>query len=169
MEFSPKNYTNNLQNGHFCAGAPARGRAPALPYIDMENVSWYPGRMQNKPTVIIPSNMRPLPEQHEVSAAWILARHFNTTIVFITPSNGYGIKSYDFTMNGLEWELKSPVGTSKKTTIERQFRHAKGKKEHLIIDCRRTELKDDFCEKKVRTERIQHKDVKKLLVITKSK
>lgn len=118
--------------------------------------------------VIIPTNMKPLPMLHEIEAAWILARHFNTTVTFIQPSASYGIKSYDFTMNGIEWELKSPIGNSKAHTLKRQFDYAKGKNLHLIIDCRKTKLTDAFCESKIRFELTKHKSVFRLLMITKN-
>jgi hypothetical protein len=121
-----------------------------------------------KPDVIIPKNHPNPPEDHEIEAAWILARHFNTIVEFIIPTTGYGIKSPDCLFINLIWEIKSPVGNSKKNTIKNQFDNAKGKRKQLVIDGRRAKrLSDEFIISKVRYELKRHRSIKRLIYITK--
>jgi hypothetical protein len=121
-----------------------------------------------KPDVIIPSDHPNPPEPHEVEVAWILARHFNTVTEFLIPVEGYGVKTPDIVLLGLIWEIKSPEGNSKKHTIKGQFKKAKNKKRHMIIDGRRTKLKDSFIIDKIVFELETHRSVKKLLFVTKT-
>jgi len=127
--------------------------------------------MKDYSNVIIPSDMIVAPEIHEIQVAWILARHNNCIIEFLKPINSYKTKTADFVMNGLIWELtelKSPTGSSKKHTIKRQFFKAKGKRQNLIIDRRRTKLEDGFLLSKISYELKQHRSIRKLLYITKN-
>ena len=73
--------------------------------------------------VIIPASHPNPPEPHEVSAAIVLARHYQTTVEFLMPIDDYRRKTADIAMLGLEWEIKSPTGSSK-YTIQKQFRRA---------------------------------------------
>jgi hypothetical protein len=122
----------------------------------------------DKAQVVIPGDLNSPPEPHEVDAAWILARHYNTTVTFIKPRSSYKIKTPDITMNSLDWELKCPIGKSKKHTIKEQFERAKGKR-YLIIDGRHAGLDDDYIMSRFSFELQKHKDIKKLIFITKEK
>ncbi|MDR1300643.1 MAG: hypothetical protein LBK50_02955 [Candidatus Nomurabacteria bacterium] len=68
------------------------------------------------------------------------------------------------------WEIKSPEGNSKKSTIESQFKRAKKQSKYLIIDCARTKLSDKFVEKETYKQlnfpEIKHL-IKKVKIITK--
>jgi len=124
---------------------------------------------ESKANVIIPQNLDNPPEKHEISAAWILARYFNCEVKFMKPVDGYHVKTADFLINGLAWEIKSPEGKSRKNTIKNQFENAKGKSKHLIIDARRCkELDDDFIINKARYELKNHRSVHRLLFISKN-
>jgi hypothetical protein len=123
---------------------------------------------KEKAAVIIPNNSDILPEPHEVTVAWILARHYNCLVEFLKPINSYKIKTPDFVMNGVLWEIKSPKGNSKKHTIKDQFKNAKGKMHHLVMDGHRTALDDSFIENKIRFELQTHRSVKKLIFIKKN-
>jgi hypothetical protein len=118
--------------------------------------------------IVIPNNLTPPPEDHEIKIARILAEHYNCIVEFLKPINSYKIKTPDFVMNGLLWEIKSPIGNSKKHTIKDQFKNAKGKMHHLVIDGSRTKLSDDFIEGRIRFELNTHRSVKKMLFIKKS-
>jgi hypothetical protein len=43
---------------------------------------------EDRAQVIIPSGLTNPPEPHEISAAWILARHYNTIVEFLRPIKG---------------------------------------------------------------------------------
>jgi hypothetical protein len=69
------------------------------------------------------------------------------------------------------WEIKSPEGSSHKSTIEKQFRRAKKQSQYMIIDCARTSLTDNFVKKEVHRQlyfpEIRH-SIKKVRIITKT-
>jgi hypothetical protein len=67
-------------------------------------------RSLNTGQVIIPAGHPNPPEQHEIEAAWILARHFRTTVEFLIPIDDYKRKTPDIIMLGIEFEIKSPIG-----------------------------------------------------------
>lgn len=106
-----------------------------------------------------------------------LERHENDTAVFFT-NLGHDVelippvltpnsKSPDFMMDGLAWEMKSPLGSSK-NTIERLFRKAAKQSENIIMDLRRTKFEDakslEICEKLFHAS----KRIKRMKVITRS-
>jgi hypothetical protein len=105
----------------------------------------------DKSQVIISQSISPPPENHEVSAAWILARHYNCTIEFLKPLGGYKVRTPDFVMKALEWEVKSPLG-DKKRTIRNNLDIAKEQSPNIVIDTRRTKLKDDWIEAELRRQ-----------------
>lgn len=59
------------------------------------------------------------PEEHEVRAAKYFSKR-GKDITFIKPSNIPNIHTPDFRMDGVEWEVKSPKGDSKRTTFVKQ-------------------------------------------------
>ena len=122
--------------------------------------------MKRMPDVIIADTIRPEPEQHEKEIAWILVRHFRCTVEFLQPNGGYKVKTPDIVMNGLMWEIKSPKGSSRKNTIESQFKGLKQSR-NLIIDCRRTKLAELLVLSQIEKESLRHR-VGKVIVIGKS-
>lgn len=102
-----------------------------------------------------------------MDTAWVLARFYDCEIQFVLPTIGYHVKSVDILLHGALWEIKSPVGDSKTSTIKNQFENAKGKSKHLIIDGRRSPLDDDFMIGQIRKELRNHRSTRRLLFITK--
>ena len=123
---------------------------------------------KSESTVIIPSNVKPPPEEHEVSAAWILARHYSCIITFLPKLEGYKLKSPDFSMHGLVWELKSPSGSAKRT-IRNNIDLAKMQSGNIVIDTRRTVLPDEWIEAELKKQFTIKKRIQRLLMITKDK
>ena len=120
-----------------------------------------------KPEVVIPSNIIPPPEEHEVSAAWILAKEYNCAITFLPKREGYMLKTPDFVMKGLEWELKSPTGNAKRT-IRNNIDIAKAQAASIIIDTRRTALADDWVENELKRQCSIKKRIARLIMIKKN-
>ena len=89
---------------------------------------------KNNGLVIIPTDHPNPPEQHEVDAAYVLARHYQTIVEFLVPVDDYKRKSADILMQNVVWEIKSPNGSSK-STIRNQFRRAS--KVHELANCRK--------------------------------
>ena len=128
-------------------------------------------KIENLGKVITPVGHPNPPEPHEVEVATILARHYQTTVEFIVPVDDYKRKSADIIMLGVEWEIKSPTGTSK-ATIENQFRRAsKQQAKNIVIDTRRTILDYDSIVRSVlfaMKERPSMRKVNRIIIIDKS-
>ena len=106
-------------------------------------------RKQNNPgRVIIPAGHPNPPEPHEVDVAYVLARHYQSTVEFLIPVDDYKRKSADIVMLGVEWEIKCPLGASK-STIRNQFRRASNQSKNIVIDVRRSKLEYESIEKSV--------------------
>ncbi len=123
--------------------------------------------LRRKGEVIIPEGMKPRPMQHELDVAQILARHYKCVVEFLQPIASYKTKTPDIVMNGVMWEIKSPTGNSKKSTLESQFNGLKQSR-NLIIDARRTKLDDTFVQAQIEKEISKHAKVGKILCILKT-
>lgn len=64
-------------------------------------------------TVTLKTSEQDRPRDHEMSAAILLAEHFGCNIIFLRPGRQ---RTPDIEVNGVRWEIKSPVGSGKKTT-----------------------------------------------------
>jgi len=122
---------------------------------------------QNPAKVVIPLGRSQRPEQHELDVAYILAQHYKTTVEFIVPVDDYKRKSADILMNGVEWEIKSPTGNTKRT-IETQFSRASRQAKNIILDMRRTKLPHDYIECQVLVEIQNRPKIKRVILINKS-
>ncbi|MDR0852958.1 MAG: hypothetical protein LBN34_01130 [Clostridiales Family XIII bacterium] len=118
--------------------------------------------------VIIPTNLDNPLEAHEIEAAWIIAKHYNEVVEFLRPIDGYRVKTADLVMNGVIWEVKSPIGKSK-NTVEYTMRRAGKQSKYLIFDGRRAPLTDGFIEKKIVFELGKRRTIKKVVYIRKNK
>jgi len=122
------------------------------------------GKQQNLAQVIIPLGHPNPPEPHEVDVAMILARHYQTAVEFLIPVDDYKRKSPDIVMLGVQWEIKSPKGTSK-VTIKNQFQRASKQARSIVIDTRRTKLKYESIEKSVLFEMEKRPYIKRVILI----
>jgi hypothetical protein len=123
-------------------------------------------KQKNPGQVIIPTDHPNPPEQHEVDAAYVLARHYQTTVEFLVPVDDYKRKSADILMQGVQWEIKCPTGESK-STIRNQFRRASRQSKCIIIDLRRTKIKYGSIEKEVHFQVRERPYIQKLILIDK--
>ena len=122
----------------------------------------------NPGKVIIPVGHPNPPAPHEIDVAKIMALHYKTDVEFIMPIDDFKRKTPDMRMNGVEWEIKTPKGTSK-STIYKQFRRAAKQANNIIIDTRHTKLKYSRIETSVKQEIDKRKSIKKVILINKSK
>jgi hypothetical protein len=86
--------------------------------------------------VIVKTDLVDVPKEHELSAAVILAYHFQTDVVFLRPETK---KTPDIEVNGTKWEIKSPRGKGKKT-IDNNLRAAHKQSRDVVLDLRRSKL-----------------------------
>jgi len=121
-----------------------------------------------KSQVTIPPNHPNPPEPHEISTAHLLARHFQCEIEFLTPSDQYKVKTPDFKMLGVEWELKCPLGSSK-STIYHQIRLASKQSNYIIIDLARSKLDISKATRQIQFELKKRNAIKRIILITKNK
>jgi hypothetical protein len=119
--------------------------------------------------VIIPAGHPNPPEPHEIEAAWLLARHYQCTVEFLIPIDGFKVKTPDFQMLGLLWELKSPVSDSKRRCVSGQFDRASDQSKNIVFDARRTKLEDEFLLKRIDYELSKRKSVKRVIFISMEK
>jgi hypothetical protein len=119
--------------------------------------------------IIIPKNHPNPPEKHEVEMAQILADYFLCDVEFLVPIDDYKRKTPDIVMQSVEWELKSPIGASKKYTIKEQFKRASRQAKNIVIDGRRTKLTDTFIQSAIRNELKARKNIRRVIYITKMK
>jgi len=121
--------------------------------------------IKNKIGRIDISGLNAPPEKHEYETAMYFARR-GYDIKFIKPSDIKGANTPDFEMSGKEWEMKSPIGNSKRV-FETSFRKAMKQSENIIIDLRRMKKNnEDWCLNKINRQRGSVR-IKNLLVITK--
>jgi len=123
--------------------------------------------MKTKASVIIPEDPKFRPEEHEMTAAWILAKHYNCRVSFLRPITGYKIKTADFVMKGVIWELKSPISNSRRRCVSDRLSKAKAQSHNIVFDGRRTKINDEFLQKQLLTELDKRSSINRLLFITK--
>jgi len=83
------------------------------------------------------------PEQAEFSTAKFFA-NMGKDITFIRPSSIPNHHRPDIVMDGIEWEIKCPEGSSKRT-IENNIRKAEKQSHYIILDLRRIKLPEKEC------------------------
>lgn len=106
------------------------------------------------------------PEDHELKVARYFADR-GKDVTFIRPSNIPGVHTPDIYMDGVEWEIKSPVGTSRRT-IEVNLRKAVTQSDSIIFDLRRSRLKEDWAVNQLLDSFKNKTKIKRLLIIKKN-
>ncbi|MDR0199897.1 MAG: hypothetical protein LBI43_04890 [Streptococcaceae bacterium] len=86
--------------------------------------------------VIVETKPQDSPQSHEMRAALILANYFECDVHFLRPES---YKTPDLLIDGSTWEIKSPMGNSKKT-MENNLRSAKKQSRNIIIDMSRCKM-----------------------------
>ena len=87
-------------------------------------------------------------------------------IELIPRSKTRGLHIGDFTMEGVLWEAKAPVGTGKKN-VENILQTAIAQSRNIIIDLRRSKMPQDKAVKAYQKEFLTCKGIKRMKIITK--
>lgn len=117
-------------------------------------------------SVIVPENVFPRPSVREMSAAYILLEYFKSNIKFVPRSNQ---KTPDFLINGLHWELKTPIGAGK-YNIQHLLHSAVQQSKNIIVDARFSKMHlTRIVSELKRHSTLTTKGIKNLIVITKSR
>ncbi|MBR1628806.1 MAG: hypothetical protein IJ679_06025 [Lachnospiraceae bacterium] len=111
------------------------------------------------------SQLQTPPQKHELATARFFA-NLGKDVVFIVPSNIPEVYRPDILMDDIEWEIKSPIGKSRRT-IEKNFHKAALQSKNIIFDLRRINVPEAQCLKQLEREFLD-KRTHRLLVITKS-
>ena len=119
--------------------------------------------MGNKIGVIDISRLNNPPEKHELATAKYFSE-MGKDITFIEPSNIPQVHRPDIQMDGIEWEIKAPVGKSKRT-IEQNFRQAIKQSQSIIFDLRRINVPETECLKQLERHFKTRSDIKRLWII----
>ena len=99
---------------------------------------------------------------HEINVANILAKDGHD-ISFIHVSN---MPTPDILMDGVAWEIKSPIGSGKRT-IENTLRTALKQSENIILDLTRIKMSEENCNREIRKQLKKTNQIKRLMVINK--
>lgn len=116
--------------------------------------------------IIIPFGA--MPELHELAVANTLIS-IGKDVEFIAPIYTKGVFTPDLIMDGQRWEIKSPIGNSKRT-IENNFRKAQKQSENIIFDLRRVGLDEKVVISQIKNRILsQHGNrTRKVLIVTKN-
>ncbi len=106
------------------------------------------------------------PDKSEFAVAKYFAE-LGKDIVFIPPSAIPGQHRPDILMDGVEWDIKCPEGSSKRT-IENAIRTAVRQSKSIIFDLRRIQLSDSSSISNLEKEFNGRKYIKRLYVIRKN-
>jgi hypothetical protein len=117
-----------------------------------------------KYNVITPADLKPRPKPHEESAAAILVMYFDDDVRFIKTSSH---ETPDVLIRGIEWEIKSPIGTGK-NNIQKNTREAAHQSSNIVIDLRRSKLHQNRAIGYIKQFLDRPNNLKRILVITKS-
>ena len=123
-----------------------------------------PSRGNQKYKVIIPVSSRSGPSQEELSAAEILCEHFGCDIEIIPKGL---LKSADFYIDGVFWELKSPTGDGKRN-IQHQFSRGLKQSQRIIIDGRKSKIPTERLLRELNRQFKISKGLVDLILITKT-
>ena len=115
--------------------------------------------------VTIQTDLADLPKEHELAAALILAQHFKTDVVFLRPKYA---RTPDVDIDGVKWEIKSPMGNGKRT-IDNNFNEARKQSKNIVVDLRRTKMHQSKANARINFYLSTPHHFKRVLIITKSK
>ena len=121
---------------------------------------------RNNHQVHIPTNLDVEPSGLETSAAKIIANHLHLDITIIKRNPNAHIA--DFLIDNQIWEHKAPMGNGKRT-MQNNLRCADNQSPKIIIDLRRCKMHPARAISRLKYELTKANNVKRLLVITKSK
>lgn len=126
---------------------------------------WYNRfNLKIKYEIIIKTDLKDRPKDHELSVALILADYFRSDVVFLRPEID---KTPDIEVGAVRWEIKSPRGDGKKT-IENNFRTARKQSLNIVIDLRRIKMHQSRATARINFFLSKQNTLKKVLIITKS-
>lgn len=114
--------------------------------------------------VIVPSNVKPLPSEKEMSVAYILAEYFRADVKLVARN---AQKSADFLITGKYWELKSSTGTGKHN-VQHSLQRASKQSKNIVFDARYSRMHASRLKSELRLQMRLIHGIERLLMIEKS-
>lgn len=114
--------------------------------------------------VIVPEGLKPNPTASELSAARLLADFLQADVRFVVRGKG---KTPDFCVENFYWELKTPIGSGKRT-IQHAMHDAAKQSENLVLDLRKVKIKTPRVYAQVKYYFVRIPRLKRLLIIEKN-
>ena len=105
-------------------------------------------------------------EKHEFATVYLLL-NLGYDIELIPPSKINGLKMPDIIFQGKPWEMKSPIGDSKKT-IENTLQTGAKQGRNIILDLRRCKRDEEQSIKEANNYLRTSKNIKRIIIITKN-
>jgi len=104
-------------------------------------------------------------EEHEYQTVKTLI--FNGYDIELIPTSQIkGLRTPDISINGVLWEIKSPIGNSK-NTAKHTIQNAAHQASNIIVDLRRCGLPQDSAIKDLRKHFDYSRRLKRMMIITK--
>lgn len=119
--------------------------------------------LKPKYQIHIPIEISPQPERHEITAARLLADHFEADVYFMVRTIH---KTADFKIGNIYWELKSPTGSGKRT-VQHALQSALKQSSNVVIDARRSKMHINKLKRELAWQSSRTKKLKRLILITK--
>ena len=111
--------------------------------------------------IIIPKNTSVYPYEFVVATALSMTGH---DVEFIPVRR---IPTPDILFMNLEWEIKSPTGSSSRT-IENNMRNALKQSRNIIVDLSRIKYPEEKCLREIRRQTKVIRGINKVIVITRA-
>jgi hypothetical protein len=120
-----------------------------------------------KYSVIVPNDVKPKPEPHEMEAAEIIGEFFKSDVKFIKRANH---KTADIIVikTKTRWEIKSPTGKGK-NNVQHTIQAAAAQSPNVVFDGRRSKIHQTKLLAEVKYQFRLVKKAKQLLFINKCK
>lgn len=118
-----------------------------------------------KHEIKIPTNMVPPPYPHEMFAARVISDYFDADVCFIRRNDN--AKSADLIIKNTIWEIKSPIGDSKRT-MQNNLRTADDQSPYIIINLVRCKMMPNRAVSRIRHELKLANKIKRLIIIFKN-
>ena len=116
--------------------------------------------------VILPHDYKV--QSAELEAASILANYFQGNVRILSPSNDYMVKTADFIINEISYELKSPI-TKSVRSIENMIHLATKQSGNVIVDIRKSKITEKRMVKLCEDLLKYYKKLSKIVLIVKNK
>lgn len=117
--------------------------------------------------VIIPIDMKPYPDSYEEKVVRILARKFQSDMLFVPPVNSLHTPDLQVVKNGEFWEIKNIRGNGK-NTIEDNLKKAAKQSSNVVISLLRTKMVPTQAIARIRHFISRpHGSIKQIILITK--